>query len=96
MRTIRNRYMKLKRNEVCPCDENMALDEGKRKRFKKCCGLKLAAKEQAGITKVNVLKKIKELKNEAITRHQHKLDHPLILPNTLDKDGNKKVKIIIP
>lgn len=96
MRTIVNRYLKLKRNELCPCDENMALDEGKRKKFKKCCGIKLSDKEQHAVVAVNEMKLLKEMKNEAIARHQHKLDHPLILPDSFDKDGNKKAEIIIP
>lgn len=96
MKTIVNRYIKLKRNEVCPCDENMALDEGKRKKFKKCCGIKLAGKEQQAKVAVNEMKLLKEMKNEAISRYKNKIDHPLILPDNYDERGNQKKEIIIP
>ena len=85
MPTIKRSYEKLKRNSICPCDENMKLEEGdlykrgKRKKYKHCCLKKIRAKEQQTYEMIHESKRIAGAKKNVAAAIQHDIDHPIIL-----------------
>ena len=79
MPTIKRQYEKLERNELCPCDENMELEESKQKKYKKCCLQKMVLQEQRGREMLNDKKEIAEVKKYVAAAIQHDIDHPIIL-----------------
>jgi len=91
MPTIRNKYEKMKPNEVCPCEDNTALDNPVK--YKKCCMKKVHAQEQQAITLRNGMKRVADAKAKVAEAIQHDIDHPLILPDSCNKNGPE---IIIP
>ena len=102
-RTIRRQYEKIERNSICPCEENMALEEGgayskgKRKKYKKCCWKKIQAKEQKTYELIHESKRIAEAKRNVAASIQHSIDHPIILPDSkIIAPGTKSREVIIP
>ncbi len=95
MPTIKRKHIKLKRNSICPCDENTALD--KPKKYKKCCLPKMVLQEQRATQMINDNKEIERMKKIVAAAIQHDIDHPLILPdNNLCVPSNGNSDIIIP
>ena len=93
MTTIKNKYQKLRRNEVCPCDENDKRE--KPLKYKNCCMLEIQTKEQKVREMVHLNKRIEGMKETVAEAIQHDIDHPLILPdNNLCTPKNSS--IIIP
>ena len=95
MSTIRNKYEKLRRNELCPCDDNMSAE--KPKKYKNCCLLKIVRQEQKVTEMISDNKEIEGMKRHVASAIQHDIDHPIILPdNNLCVPGNGGSDIIIP
>ncbi len=103
MPTIKRKHIKLKRNSICPCDENMELEEGdqykrgKRKKYKHCCLPKMVLQEQRAAQMINDNKEIEGMKKNVAAAIQFDADHPIILPNdNLCLPGNGGSDIILP
>lgn len=94
MPTIKRQYEKLKRNSICPCDNNMTSE--KPKKYKQCCLPKMVAQEQKTRMMINDRKEIAEIKRHVANSIQHDIDHPLLLPdNDLCVPGNSSGNIIV-
>ncbi len=90
MPTIRNKYEKMKPNEVCPCSEN---DELKKPvKYKKCCMKKVHRDKQQAIVFRNGMERIAKAKAKVADAIQHDIDHPIILPDSQQPGP----KIILP
>ena len=99
MPTIKNKYQKLRRNETCPCEENMKMD--KPLKYKQCCMKEVRNSEQQIRMLFHHDKRVAKAKKEmdaAIERdNQYAIDHPLVLPdNDLCVPDNSGSNIIIP
>ena len=95
MPTIKQEHIKLKRNSVCPCEENDKRE--KPKKYKKCCGKKIQAQEQKAYELIHESKRIAEVKKNVAASIQHSIDHPIILPDSkIIAPGTKSREVIIP
>ena len=95
MTTIKRQHIKLKRNSICPCDENEKRD--KPKKYKNCCLLKMVLQEQRAIQMINDNKEIEGMKKNVAAAIKHDADHPLLLPDdNLCLPSNSGSDIIIP
>ena len=97
MSTIKRKHLKLKRNSICPCDKNLALE--KPLKYKQCCLKEIQNSEQ----QIRMLHhhdrrvdKAKKKMDAAIERDkQYGIDHPILLPDGAVLAPNDN-KIIIP
>ncbi len=97
MPTIRRNHIKLKRNSICPCDENMELGKTERKKYKWCCLPKMVLQEQRATQMINDNKEIEGMKKHVADAIRHDADHPLVLPNNrLCVPVNNGSDIILP
>ncbi len=103
MTTIRRKHIKLKRNSICPCDDNMALEKGdlykrgKRKKYKQCCLPKMVLQEQRAAQMINDNKEIEGMKKNVAAAIKHDADHPILLPDdNLCLPSNSGSPIVIP
>ena len=95
MPTIRRDHIKLKRNSICPCEENEKRD--KPKKYKNCCLKKMQDQEQQAYMLIHHNKRIEKVKKIVAAAIQHDIDHPIILLNNeLNMPGNSGSNIIIP
>ena len=95
MPTIKRDYIKLKRNSICPCEENDKRD--KPKKYKNCCLKKIQDREQKTYEMIHESKRITEAKKHVAAAIQFDIDHPIILLNNeLNMPGNGGSDIIIP
>lgn len=95
MPTIKRQHIKLKRNSICPCEENDSRE--KPKKYKNCCLKKIRNQEQQAYMMIHHNKRITEAKKRVAAAIQFDIDHPLILPdNKLSVPGNDDSNIIIP
>ncbi|KKN51311.1 hypothetical protein LCGC14_0624190 [marine sediment metagenome] len=95
MPTIKRQHIKLKRNSICPCEEND--NREKPKKYKHCCLKKIQDQEQQAYMLIHHNERIEKVKKNVAAAIQHDIDHPLILPNhqiTVRNGGN--TNIIIP
>ena len=101
MPTIKQQHIKLKRNSICPCDENMKLEEGdlykrgKRKKYKHCCLKEIQDSEQQIRMLFHHDKRVDKAKKEMEQAIQLEKDHPILLPTKKVVTLNES-KIIIP
>ena len=101
MPTIKRQHIKLKRNSICPCDENMKLEEGdlykrgKRKKYKQCCLPKMVLQEQRAIQMINDNKEIEGIKKNVAAAIKYDDEHPILLPDKYPVVPKNK-HIIIP
>lgn len=79
MTTIRREYEKLKRNSICPCEENEKRD--KPKKYKRCCLKKMQDQEQQAYMLIHHNERIEKEKKIVATAIRHDIDHPIILPD---------------
>lgn len=91
MTTIKRDHVKLKRNSVCPCDENDKRE--KPKKYKNCCLKKMQAQEQKTYEMIHESKRIEKAKKNVAASIQHDIDHPILIPS---KKIISPSKIIIP
>lgn len=103
MPTIRRNHIKLKRNSICPCEENMSLPEGdtytrtERKKYKHCCLKKIQVQEQKTYEMIHENKRIEEAKKIVAASIQHDIDHPILMSDdTVIVPTVERSKIIIP
>ncbi len=95
MPTIKRDHIKLKRNSICPCEENDKRD--KPKKYKNCCLKKIQDREQKTYEMIHESKRITEAKKHVAAAIQFDIDHPIILLNNeLNMPGNGGSDIIIP
>ncbi len=98
MPTIKRQHIKLKRNSICPCDEN-----DKREiplKYKNCCLKEIQNSEQ----QIRMLHhhdervaKAKKAMDKAIQQEaQNNIDHPILLPDGVVLTPSNDGKIIIP
>ncbi len=82
MTTIRRTHMKLKRNSICPCDDNDK--RGKPLKYKNCCLKEVQSDEQQIRMSFHHNKRADKAKKEmdaAIERdNQYVIDRPIIIP----------------
>ncbi len=82
MPTIQRQHIKLKRNSICPCEENETRD--KPKKYKNCCLKEVQSSEQQIKMLQHHDKRVAKAKKEmdaAIERdNQYAIDHPIIIP----------------
>ena len=78
MPTIRRDHIKLKRNSICPCEENEKRD--KSKKFKNCCLRKMQDQEQQAYMLIHHNERIEREKKIVAATIQFDIDHPIILP----------------
>jgi hypothetical protein len=90
MPTLVNQFDKLRPNEVCPCDENGERD--KPLKYKKCCMKKVHEQEQQQFEMQYAGKRIAKARKRIAESIQHDIDHPLILPDSMQPGP----KIILP
>ncbi len=94
-RTIRRQYEKIKRNSICPCEENDKRE--KPKKYKKCCLKKIQAQEQKAYELIHESKRIAEAKRNVAASIQYNIDHPILLPDdTVIIPTMERGDIIIP
>ena len=95
MPTIKRQHIKLKRNSICPCDENTALD--KPKKYKHCCLPKMVLQEQRATQMINDNKEIEGMKKNVAAAIKYDADHPILLPDdNLCLPSNNGSDVIIP
>ncbi len=95
MSTIKRQHIKLKRNSICPCDENMELD--KPKKYKHCCLKKIQDQEQQAYMLIHHNERIEKAKKNVAAAIKHDADHPILLPDdNLCLPSNSGSDIIIP
>ncbi len=82
MPTIKRKHIKLKRNSICPCDENDKRE--KPLKYKNCCLKEVRNSEQQIRMLHHHDKRVSKAKKEmdaAIERdNQYAIDHPIIIP----------------
>lgn len=91
MSTIKRDYEKIKRNSICPCDENDKRE--KPKKYKNCCLKKIQAQEQKTYEMIHESKRIEKAKEKVAASIQFDIDHPILVPS---KKIVSSSKIIIP
>ncbi len=95
MPTINRQYEKIKRNSICPCEENDSRE--KPKKYKHCCLKKMQAQEQKTYEMIHESKRISEAKKHVAAAIQFDIDHPIILPDhDLSVPGSGNSNIIVP
>ena len=95
MPTIKRDHIKLKRNSICPCDENDKRE--KPLKYKNCCLKKLRAQEQRTCEMIYENERIEKAKKNVVAAIQSDIDHPIILPDhQITKPGDSDHNIIIP
>ena len=95
MPIIKRQHVKLKRNSICPCDDNDKRE--KPLKYKQCCLKKMQNQEQRTFEMIHESKRIAKAKKKVAASIQHDIDHPLILPDdNLYVLGNEGSDIIIP
>lgn len=103
MPTIRRDHIKLKRNSICPCEENMKLEagdiykKGKRKKYKNCCLKKMQDQEQQAYMLIHHNERIEKEKKIVAAAIQFDIDHPILLPDSPAVAlGRSESSIILP
>ncbi len=95
MPTIKRQHIKLKRNSICPCDENDKRE--KPLKYKNCCLKEIQAKEQKVREMVHLNKEVDKAEKGLKEAIQFYEDHPILLPNNaITVSGNGGSDIIIP
>jgi len=98
MTTIKRKYAKLKRNSICPCEENDKRE--KPLKYKNCCLKELQNSEQQMMMLKHHDKRVAKAKkamDEAIQQEiQNSIDHPILLPDGAVVTPPNNDKIIIP
>jgi len=95
MPTIKRDHIKLKRNSICPCEENNKRE--KPLKYKNCCLKKMRDQEQQAYMLIHHNERIEKEKKIVAAAIQYDIDHPLILPDdNLCVPGNGGSNIIIP
>ena len=95
MPTIRRDHIKLKRNSICPCEENDKRD--KPKKYKNCCLKKIQDQEQQAYMLMHHNERIEKEKKIVVAAIQYDIDHPIILPDSqVAVLGNSEGNIILP
>ncbi len=79
MPTIRRQYEKLKRNSICPCEENEKRD--KPKKYKNCCLKKIQDQEQKAYMLIHHNERIEKEKKIVAAAIQFDIDHPILVPS---------------
>lgn len=83
MPTIRRKYAKLKRNSICPCEENDKRE--KPLKYKQCCLKEIQNSEQQIRMLYHHNKRVAKAKKKmeaAIQLEaQYNIDHPILLPD---------------
>ena len=80
MTTIKRDHIKLKRNSICPCDDNDKRENPKK--YKHCCLKKIQDQEQKAYEMIHENKRIAGAKKNVAASIQHDIDHPIILPDS--------------
>lgn len=97
---IRNQHVKLKRNSICPCEENEKRDEGDQLKYKNCCLKKMNKQVQTAFEFKYESKRIADAKAklaESIKADiQEARDHPIIVPEKETVHRPNDGKIILP
>ena len=78
-RTIRRQHIKLKRNSICPGEENDKRENPKK--YKQCCLKKIHAQEQKAYELIHESKRIAEAKRNVAAGIQYNIDHPILVPD---------------
>ncbi|KKL07235.1 hypothetical protein LCGC14_2588090 [marine sediment metagenome] len=95
MPTIKRDHIKLKRNSICPCEENEKRD--KPKKYKRCCLRKMQDQEQQAYMLIHHNERIGKEKKIVADAIQHDIDHPIILPdNEISVPDSGESNIILP
>ncbi len=93
MPTIKRQHIKLKRNSLCPCDENDKRE--KPLKYKNCCLKEVQDSEQQIRMLFHHDKRVDKAKKEMEQAIQLEKDHPILLPTKKVVTLNES-KIIIP
>ncbi len=94
-RTIKRDHIKLKRNSICPCDNNMTSENPKK--YKHCCLKNIHAQEQKAYEMTHENKRTARAKKNVAASIQYDIDHPILLPSDrIITPSGENNKIIIP
>ena len=94
MPTIKRQYIKLKRNSLCPCDDNDKRE--KPLKYKQCCLREVQDSEQQLRMLFHHDKRVEKAKKEMDEAIQLEKDHPIILIDKCICAPETNSKIIIP